>query len=160
VKDNYSDSDMHDHAGTMALLGFFAFEQTRFSSKAARGLRGEPGKSNLAPSWLRASPRSAPPFVQTLNPYYPSRQSGRSSGGHGCPRSLRGLAAACMGIGYLRNRIRSPAAVNNLSDGGPPRGCPASPDTCLLSTTHDVGGPLARSLADLAASLDSTIRVG
>src|SRR5579863_1780446 len=53
--------------------------------------------------------------------------------------------------------IRIPASVNNLVGLRPTKGLSSIAGIVPLSTTQDVGGPLARSAADLAAMLDSTI---
>jgi Asp-tRNA(Asn)/Glu-tRNA(Gln) amidotransferase A subunit family amidase len=53
--------------------------------------------------------------------------------------------------------IRIPASVNNLVGLRPTKGLSSISGIVPLSTTQDVGGPLARSVADLAVVLDATI---
>jgi Asp-tRNA(Asn)/Glu-tRNA(Gln) amidotransferase A subunit family amidase len=53
--------------------------------------------------------------------------------------------------------IRIPSSQNNLVGLRPTKGLSSISGIVPLSTTQDVGGPLARSVADLAVMLDATI---
>ena len=53
--------------------------------------------------------------------------------------------------------IRIPASVNNLVGLRPTKGLSSITGIVPLSVTQDVGGPLARTVADLAVMLDATI---
>jgi len=53
--------------------------------------------------------------------------------------------------------IRIPAALNNLVGLRPTKGLSSIAGIVPLSVTQDVGGPLARTVADLAAVLDATV---
>src|SRR5690349_13778834 len=154
VKDNYSTADMQTTAGTMALLGFVpssdAFQVRKLREAGAVII----GKSNLheLASGI-ATVGSA--FGQTLNPYDPSRNPGGSSGGTGAAIAAS-FAAAGMGSDTCGS-IRIPSSVNNLVGLRPTKGLSSITGIVPLSVTQDVGGPLARSVADLAAMLDATI---
>jgi len=154
VKDNYSTADMQTSAGTMALLGFVpssdAF-QVRKLREAGAVILGKSNMHELASGITTVG--SA--FGQTLNPYDPSRNPGGSSGGTGAAVAAS-FAAAGMGSDTCGS-IRIPASVNNLVGLRPTKGLSSIAGIVPLSGTQDVGGPLARSVADLAAMLDVTI---
>lgn len=154
VKDNYSTADMQTTAGTMALLGFVpssdAFQVRKLREAGAVII----GKSNLH-ELASGITTVGSAFGQTLNPYDPSRNPGGSSGGTGAAIAAS-LAAAGMGSDTCGS-IRIPSSNNNLVGLRPTKGLSSIAGIVPLSTTQDVGGPLARSVADLAVMLDSTI---
>lgn len=154
VKDNYSTADMQTTAGTMALLGFVpssdAFQVRKLREAGAVII----GKSNLH-ELASGITTVGSAFGQTLNPYDPSRNPGGSSGGTAAAITAS-FAAAGMGSDTCGS-IRIPSSVNNLVGLRPTKGLSSIAGIVPLSTTQDVGGPLARSVADLAVMLDSTI---
>ncbi len=154
VKDNYSTADMQTTAGTMALIGFVpsrdAFQVRKLREAGAVII----GKSNLH-ELASGITTVGSAFGQTLNPYDPSRNPGGSSGGTGAAIAAS-FAAAGMGTDTCGS-IRIPASVNNLYGLRPTKGLSSIAGIVPLSTTQDVGGPLARSVSDLAAMLDATI---
>ena len=154
VKDNYSTADMQTTAGTMALLGFVpksdAFQVRKLREAGAVII----AKSNLH-ELASGITTVGSAFGQTLNPYDPSRNPGGSSGGTGAAIAAS-LAAAGMGSDTCGS-IRIPSSVNNLVGLRPTKGLSSIAGIVPLSTTQDVGGPLARSVADLAVMLDATI---
>jgi len=154
VKDNYNTADMQTTAGTMALLGFVpktdAFQVRKLREAGAVIV----GKSNLH-ELASGITTVGSAFGQTLNPYDPSRNPGGSSGGTGAAIAAS-LAAAGMGSDTCGS-IRVPSSVNNLVGLRPTKGLSSITGIVPLSVTQDVGGPLARSAADLAAVLDATI---
>jgi Asp-tRNA(Asn)/Glu-tRNA(Gln) amidotransferase A subunit family amidase len=154
VKDNYSTADMQTTAGTMALLGFVpsidAFQVRKLREAGAVII----GKSNLH-ELASGITTVGSAFGQTLNPYDPSRNPGGSSGGTAAAIAAS-FAAAGMGSDTCGS-IRIPASVNNLVGLRPTKGLSSIAGIVPLSATQDVGGPLARSVADLAAMLDATI---
>ena len=154
VKDNYSTADLQTTAGTIALLGFVperdAFQVRKLREAGAVIL----GKSNLH-ELASGITTAGSAFGQTRNPYDPSRNPGGSSGGTAAAIAAS-FAAAGMGSDTCGS-IRIPAAVNNLVGLRPTKGLSSIAGIVPLSTTQDVGGPLARSVADLAAMLDATI---
>jgi amidase len=154
VKDNYSTADMQTTAGTMALLGFVpskdAFQVRRLRAAGAVII----GKSNLH-ELASGITTVGSAFGQTLNPYDPSRNPGGSSGGTAAAIAAS-FAAAGMGSDTCGS-IRIPSSSNNLVGLRPTKGLSSIAGIVPLSTTQDVGGPLARSAADLAAVLDATV---
>ena len=92
---------------------------------------------------------------QTRNPYDPSRNPGGSSGGTGAA-----IAASFAAIGWGSDTcgsIRIPASHHNLFGLRPTKGLSSIDGIIPLSHTQDVGGPLARTVTDLAIGLDATI---
>jgi len=154
VKDNYGTVDMQTSAGTLALLGFVpssdAFQVRKLREAGAVIL----AKSNLH-ELASGITTTGSAFGQTLNPYDPSRHPGGSSGGTGAAVAAS-FAAAGMGSDTCGS-IRIPASVNNLVGLRPTKGLSSIAGIVPLSTTQDTGGPLARTVADLAAMLDATI---
>ena len=154
VKDNYSTKDMQTTAGTMALLGFVpsvdAFQVRKLREAGAVII----GKSNLH-ELASGITTVGSAFGQTLNPYDPSRNPGGSSGGTAAAIAAS-FAAAGMGSDTCGS-IRIPSSVNNLVGLRPTKGLSSIAGIVPLSVTQDVGGPLARSVTDLAAMLDATI---
>jgi amidase len=154
VKDNYSTSDMQTSAGTMALLGFIPAQdafQVRKLQDAGAVILGKSNMHELASGIVTVG--SA--FGQTLNPYDTERIPGGSSGGTGAAITAS-FAAAGMGSDTCGS-IRIPSAFNNLVGLRPTKGLSSIAGIVPLSTTQDVAGPLARSVADLAVILDATI---
>src|SRR5215467_3450119 len=142
VKDNYSTADMQTTAGTMALLGFVpsrdAFQVRKLREAGAVII----GKSNLH-ELASGITTTGSAFGQTLNPYDPSRNPGGSSGGTAAAVAAS-FATAGMGSDTCGS-IRIPSASNNLVGLRPTKGLSSISGIVPLSTTQDVGGPLARS---------------
>ena len=92
---------------------------------------------------------------QTCNPYDPDRAPGGSSGGSGAAVAAS-FAAIAWGSDTCGS-IRIPSAVQNLFGLRPTKGLSSIHGIVPLSHTQDVGGPLARSVRDLAIGLDATI---
>jgi amidase len=154
VKDNYGTADMQTTAGTMALMGYVpsrdAFQVRKLREAGAVII----AKSNLH-ELASGITTVGSAFGQTRNPYDPSRIPGGSSGGTAAAIAAS-MAAAGMGSDTCGS-IRIPASVNNLYGLRPTKGLSSIAGIVPLSVTQDVGGPLARSVADLAAVLDATI---
>ncbi len=154
VKDNYSTADMQTTAGSMALFGFVpeidAFQVRKLREAGAVII----GKSNLH-ELASGITSVGSAFGQVRNPYDPARNPGGSSGGTGAAIAAS-FAAAGMGSDTCGS-IRIPSSVNNLVGLRPTKGLSSIAGIVPLSVTQDVGGPLARSVADLATMLDATI---
>ncbi len=154
VKDNYSTADMQTTAGSMALLGFVpssdAF-QVRKLRAAGAVIIGKANLHELASGITTISSSGG----QTLNPYDPARNPGGSSGGTGAAIAAS-FAAAGMGSDTCGS-IRIPSSHNNLVGLRPTKGLSSIAGIVPLSITQDVGGPLARTVEDLAIMLDATI---
>ena len=154
VKDNYGTAAMQTTAGSMALLGFVpssdAF-QVRKLREAGAVIIGKSNLHELASGITTISSSGG----QTLNPYDLTRNPGGSSGGTGAAIAAS-LAAAGMGSDTCGS-IRIPSSHNNLVGLRPTKGLSSIAGIVPLSVTQDVGGPLARTVEDLATMLDATI---
>jgi Asp-tRNA(Asn)/Glu-tRNA(Gln) amidotransferase A subunit family amidase len=92
---------------------------------------------------------------QTCNPYDPDRNPGGSSGGSGAAVAAS-FAAIAWGSDTCGS-IRIPSAVHNLFGLRPTKGLSSISGIVPLSHTQDVGGPIARTVTDLAIGLDATV---
>jgi Asp-tRNA(Asn)/Glu-tRNA(Gln) amidotransferase A subunit family amidase len=94
-------------------------------------------------------------FGQARNPYDLDRTPGGSSGGTGAAVAAN-FAAAGMGSDTCGS-IRIPAANNNLVGLRGTQGLSSRSGIVPLSSSQDIGGPIARSVRDLAIILDATV---
>lgn len=154
LKDNYDTADLPTSGGSIALAGMIppddAF-QVRKLREAGAVIIGKSNMHELAAGITTISSVGG----QTRNPYDPSRNPGGSSGGTGAA-----IAASFAAIGWGSDTcgsIRIPASHNNLFGLRPTKGLSSIDGIIPLSHTQDVGGPLARSVTDLAIGLDATI---
>lgn len=154
VKDNYETADMPTSAGTLALATY----RPAADSYAVKRLKaagaiiiGKTTMHELAAGVTTVS--SLTGF--TRNPYDPARSPGGSSGGTG---SSIGASFAAAGMGSdTCGSIRIPSAYQNLMGLRGTRGLSSRDGIVPLSSTQDIGGPLARSVTDLAIMLDATV---
>ena len=154
LKDNYDTADMPTSGGSIALAGMIppddAF-QVRKLRDAGAIIIGKSNMHELAAGITTISSLGG----QTRNPYDPSRNPGGSSGGTGAA-----IAASFAAIGWGSDTcgsIRIPASHNNLFGLRPTKGLSSIDGIIPLSHTQDVGGPLARTVIDLAVGLDATL---
>jgi amidase len=154
LKDNYESAGQVTSASSVALAGFVsakdAFQVGKLRAAGALIL----GKSNmheLAAGITTISSLGG----QTRNPYDPTRNPGGSSGGSGAAVAAS-FAAIAWGTDTCGS-IRIPAAVHNLFGLRPTKGLSSIDGIIPLAHTQDVGGPLARSVMDLAIGLDATV---
>jgi amidase len=156
VKDNYATSDMPTTAASLALAGFEtgrdAF-QVRKLRDAGAVIIGKTNLHELAYGITTISSAGG----QTRNPYDPRRNPGGSSGGTGAAIAAN-FAVAGLGSDTCGS-IRNPAAHNNLFGLRPTLGLSSRDGIVPLSHSQDVGGPLARTVTDLAILLDATAGV-
>lgn len=154
VKDNYETIGMPTSGGSIALAGYQsktdAYQVHRLRSAGAVVI-GKTNMHELAAGILNSSSVAG----QTRNPYDLGRYPGGSSGGTGAALAAS-FAAAGMGSDTCGS-IRIPASSNNLVGLRGTRGLASSTGILPLSTTQDIGGPLARTLRDLALMLDATV---
>lgn len=154
LKDNYDTFDMPTTGSTLALAGWTppddAFQVGRLREAGAIIL----AKTNLHE--LAAGITSISSLGgQTRNPYDPARNPGGSSGGTGAA-----VAASFGAVGWGSDTcgsIRIPSSVHNLVGLRPTKGLSSIDGIIPLSHTQDTGGPLARSVVDLAIALDATV---
>jgi amidase len=154
LKDNYDTFDMPTSAGSLPLAGLVppddAF-QVRKLREAGAVILGKTNMHELAYGITTIASLGG----QTLNPYDPRRNPGGSSGGTGAA-----IAASFAAIGWGSDTcgsIRIPAAHNNLVGLRPTKGLSSIDGIIPLAHTQDVGGPLARTVTDLAIALDATV---
>jgi Asp-tRNA(Asn)/Glu-tRNA(Gln) amidotransferase A subunit family amidase len=154
VKDNYETVEMPTAAGSIALASFHpprdAFMVTRLKAAGAVIL-GKTNMHELAAGIFTAGSR----FGQTKNPYDLDRNPGGSSGGTGAAVAAS-FAAGGMGSDTCGS-IRIPASHNNLVGLRGTQGLSSRTGIVPLSSTQDIGGPLARSVAVLVLLLDATV---
>jgi amidase len=156
VKDNYATADMPTTGGSLALEGFEtardAFMVKRLRDAGAV-IMGKTNLHELAYGITTISSMGG----QTRNPYDPTRNPGGSSGGTGAAVAAN-FAVAGMGTDTCGS-IRIPAASNNLFGLRGTAGLSSRDGIIPLSHTQDIGGPLARTVTDLALMLDATVGV-
>lgn len=153
VKDNYETIDLPTTGGSVALAGLrtgrdaFLVKRLR---EAGAVILGKTNLHELAAGIITVSSMGG----QTRNPYDLARTPGGSSGG------TAAAVAASLAVGGLASdtcgSIRIPAANNNLFGLRGTLGSSSRAGIIPLSHTQDIGGPLARSVADLALLLDVT----
>jgi len=154
VKDNFETFDMPTTGGSIALAGFMPGRDALQVQKLREAGAVIIGKTNLHE--LAAGITSISSLGgQTRNPYDPSRNPGGSSGGTGAAVAAN-FAAAGMGSDTCGS-IRIPSANNNLVGLRGTLGLSSRRGIIPLSHTQDIGGPLARTVTDLAIMLDATV---
>src|SRR5947199_5767332 len=153
LKASYGTADMPTTAGSIALAGLApardAF-QVRKLREAGAVILGKSNMHELASGITTISSVGG----QTCNPYNPDRSPGGSSGGSGAAVAAS-FAAVAFGSDTCGS-IRIPSAVHNLFGLRPTKGLSSTSGIVPLSHTQDVGGPLARTVMDLALALDAT----
>ena len=154
VKDNYDTADMPTTAGVIALANSVppddAF-QVRKLKEAGAIILGKANMHELARGITTISSFGG----QTRNPYDPARNPGGSSGGTGAAVAA---SFAAMGMGSdTCGSIRIPSAHHALVGLRGTRGLSSRDGIIPLSHTQDIGGPLTRSVEDLAIVLDATV---
>jgi Asp-tRNA(Asn)/Glu-tRNA(Gln) amidotransferase A subunit family amidase len=153
VKDNYDTLDMPTTAGSRALEGSMAgrdaFQVRRLRAAGAVIV----GKTNLH-EFARGITTVSSLGGQTRNPYDVTRNPGGSSGGTGAAIAAN-FAAAGMGSDTCGS-IRYPSSENSLVGLRPTMGLSSRAGIIPLALSQDVGGPMARSVADVALVLDAT----
>lgn len=154
VKDNYETVEMPTSAGSVALADFNpgrdAFLVRRLKEAGAIIL-GKTNMHELAAGITTVGSR----FGQTRNPYDLDRTPGGSSGGTG---AAIGANFAVGGMGSdTCGSIRIPAANNALVGLRGTQGLSSRTGIVPLSSTQDIGGPITRTIPDLAIMLDATV---
>ena len=156
VKDNYDTADLPTSAGAIGLATSVppddAFQVGRLRQAGAIIL----GKTNMH-ELARGITTVSSIAGQTRNPYDLARNPGGSSGGTGAAVAAS-FAAVGMGSDTCGS-IRIPSAHHALVGLRGTRGLASGDGIVPLSTTQDIGGPLARTVRDLAITLDATVGV-
>ncbi len=154
IKDNYETVDLPTTAGSVALKGFVAGRDAFQVRKLRDAGVVIIGKTNLH-EFARGITTMSSLGGQTRNPYDPTRNPGGSSGGTGAAVAAN-FAAVGMGSDTCGS-IRYPAAHHSLVGLRPTMGLSSRTGIIPLSHSQDVGGPLARSVRDIAIVMDATV---
>ena len=154
MKDNYDVDWMPTTGSSLALAGLRPVDhafQVAALLDAGAVILGKTNLHELAAGITTISSLGG----QTRNPYDPARNPGGSSGGTGAA-----IAASFAPVGWGSDTcgsIRIPAAVHNLFGLRPTKGLSSIDGILPLSHSQDTGGPLARTVTDLAIALDATV---
>jgi len=154
LKDNFDFVGMATTAGSVTLSGLHPAAdgfQVRRLREAGAVIVGKANMHEFAYGITTISSLGG----QTLNPYDLKRNPGGSSGGTGTA-----IAASFAVVGWGSDTcgsIRIPASHNNLVGLRATKGLSSIAGILPLAHTQDVGGPLARTVRDLAIALDATI---
>ena len=156
VKDNYDVVGMPTTAGSIALADWYppddSFQVARLK-EAGAVILGKANMHEFAYGLTTVSSRGG----QTRNPYDPSRNPGGSSGGTGAAVAAN-YAAAGMGTDTCGS-IRIPSFHHALVGLRGTRGLSSRAGIVPLALTQDMGGPLTKTVTDMALMLDATVGV-
>jgi amidase len=152
VKDNFATRGLQTTGGSAALKGFAPSDDAFMVKKLREAGAVVLAKSNMA-EWAFS------PFLTessiagiTRNPYDLERVPAGSSGGTAAAVAA-GFGAAGLGTD-TGNSIRGPSSHNALVGIRPTIGLTSRDGIIPLFLNNDVGGPMARSVADAAAVLN------
>lgn len=154
IKDNYDTATMPTSGGNIGLATLQPAADAFMVKKlrdAGAVILGKTTMHELAAGITTISSLTG----QTRNPYGLDRVPGGSSGGTGAAIGAS-FAAAGMGSDTCGS-IRIPSANQNLVGLRGTQGLSSRTGIMPLSSTQDIGGPLARTVTDLAIMLDATV---
>jgi Asp-tRNA(Asn)/Glu-tRNA(Gln) amidotransferase A subunit family amidase len=157
LKDNYDTADMPTTGGNLALAHSQPTEDAPSVSafkEAGAIILGKANLHELALEGISVSSLGG----QTINPYDHTRTPGGSSGGTGAAVA----SSFCVfGTGTdTVNSLRSPASANSLCSIRPTRGLITRTGIIPISYVHDVIGPIARTIKDVATALTVMATIG
>ena len=153
LKDNFDTRDMPTTGGSLALLGRVPREdayQVKRLRQAGAVILGKVNLHELALGLTTVSSFGG----QTLNPYDVTRAPGGSSGGSAVAAAAS-FAALAMGTD-TSGSIRIPSSHNSLVGLRPTAGLSSRAGIIPFGHTQDTGGPMARTVTDVAIALDAT----
>ncbi|MFI7539462.1 amidase [Streptosporangium sp. NPDC049376] len=153
VKDNYDTGDLPTSNGSLALRNWRPADDAEQVARLRAAGAIVVAKTNLH-EFASGIETISSLGGQTRNPYDQTRNPGGSSGGTGAGVAA-GFGAAGLGSDTCGS-IRSPAAHNSLVGLRPSQGLSSRDGIAPLSDTQDVGGPIAKSVSDIALILDAT----
>ncbi len=149
LKDNYNTADLPTTGGSVLLEGSVPREDA-FLVKQLRAA-GAIVLAKLNMSEFASGPARSSLGGQSLNPHDLTRTPSGSSGGTGVAIAA---AYAPLGLGTdTGGSIRGPSTSNGIVGLKPTHGLLSRSGIIPLSLTFDTGGPMARSVADVAAAL-------
>ena len=151
IKDNYDTRGLQTTGGSLAMRGFVPASDATMVAKLRAAGALILGKSNMA-EWAFSPYVTASSIAGiTRNAYDLTRVPAGSSGG-----TAAAVAASLGEVGLgtdTGNSIRGPSSHNDLVGIRPTIGLTSRAGIIPLFTGNDVGGPMARSVADAAAVL-------
>ena len=151
IKDNYDTAGLQTTGGSLALKGFVPTRDATMVAKLRAAGAILLAKTNMA-EWAFSPYLTASSIAGiTRNPYDLTRVPAGSSGG-----TAAGVAASLgeAGLGTdTGNSIRGPSSHNDLVGIRPTIGLTSRAGIIPLFAHNDIGGPMARSVADAAALL-------
>ncbi|WP_331271908.1 amidase [Motilibacter aurantiacus] len=153
VKDNYDTGDMPTTSASEALEDFRPADDATQVAKLRAAGAIVVAKTNLH-EYAAGITSISSLGGQTRNPFDQTRNPGGSSGGTGA-----GIAASFGAIGLGSDScgsIRIPAAQNSLVGLRPSLGLSSRDGIAPMSATQDVGGPIGKSVRDVALVMDAT----
>ncbi len=154
IKDNYLTEGMATTAGSVLLEGFMPETDAELVSRLRAAGAVILGKTNMH-EFAYGIETVGSAFGATLNPYDPTRNPGGSSGGSAAAVAAN-FASFAMGSDTCGS-IRDPAVHNALVGLRGTQGASSRHGIIPLSSTQDIGGPLTRTVTDLALALDATV---
>ena len=154
VKDKYDTANMQTAAGSRSLAGWVPASDAFLVKKLRDAGAIVIAKSNMH-EFAYGITTLGSLFGQTRNPYALGRNPGGSSGGTGAAIAAN-FAAVGMGSDTCGS-IRIPASHNSLAGIRGTQGLASRSGIVPLSSTQDIGGPIGRSVTDVAIVLDATV---
>jgi amidase len=154
LKDNFDTKDMPTTGGALALQGVVPKEdafQVKKLRDAGAVLLGKVNLHELALGLTTVSSLGG----QTHDPYDLTRAPGGSSGGSAVAATMN-FAAATLGTD-TSGSIRIPSSHNNVVGLRPSLGLSSRAGIIPFGHTQDTGGPIARTVEDVAILLDATV---
>ena len=151
VKDNYDTRNLQTTGGSLAMKGFQPQQDATMVARLRAAGAIVLAKTNMA-EWA-FSPYVTESSIAgiTRNPYDLTRVPAGSSGGTAAGVAA-GLGEAGLGTD-TGNSIRGPSSHNDLVGMRPTIGLTSRAGIIPLFANNDVGGPMARSVSDVAALL-------
>jgi len=149
LKDNYNTSDLPTTGGSVLLEGSIPPDDAFLVKKLRAAGAIVLAKVNM--SEFASAGAYSSLGGQTRNPHDPARTPSGSSGGTGAAIAA-GYAMVGMGTD-TGGSIRGPAAANGIAALKPTHGLLSRSGIIPLALSFDTGGPMARSVYDVAAAL-------
>jgi amidase len=149
LKDNYNTSDLPTTGGSVLLEGSIPPEDAFLVTKLRAAGAVVLAKLNM--SEFASGPAKSSLGGQALNPHDLTRTPSGSSGGTGVA-----IAAAYAPLGFgtdTGGSIRGPSTSNGIVGLKPTHGLLSRSGIIPLSLSFDTGGPMARSVSDVAIAL-------
>jgi len=149
LKDNYNTADLPTTGGSVLLEGSIPLEDAFVVKKLRAAGAIVLAKVNM--SEFASGPARSSLGGQSLNPHDLTRTPSGSSGGTGVAIAA---AYAQLGMGTdTGGSIRGPSTSNGIVGLKPTHGLLSRSGIIPLSLTFDTGGPMARSVTDVAIAL-------